>query len=62
MIDIFSKYATCIPIKTKQVPDVAAGILEGFVKMNGKPKMIYADNEGSFRSNLMQYFFKKKNT
>ena len=60
MIDIFSKYATCIPIKSKQVPDVAAGILEGFVKMRGKPKMIYSDNEGSFGSNLMQEFFEKE--
>lgn len=41
MVDIFSKYATTVPIKTKQVPDVAAGILEGFVKIGGKPKMTF---------------------
>ena len=45
MIAIFSKYATAIPISSKETPDVIAGILEGFQKMGGKPKMIYSDSE-----------------
>ena len=54
MIDIFSKYATAIPIASKTPPDVIAGIMEGIVKMGGKPKMIYSDNEGALNSNLFK--------
>ena len=43
LIDIFSKYATVIPIKSKEPPDVLAGIMEG-------PKMFYSDEEGSLYS------------
>ena len=50
LIDIFSKYATVIPIASKQPPDVLAGIMEGIKKMDGKPKMIYSDEEGSLFS------------
>ena len=37
-IDIFSKYAVVVAIKSKQEGDVAAGILECFSKMNNTPK------------------------
>ena len=50
LIDIFSKYATVIPIKSKEPPDVLAGILEGLQKMGDKPKMFYSDEEGSLYS------------
>ena len=56
MIDIFSKYAVAIPIASKETPDVIAGILEGFKKMGGKPKMIYSDNEGALGSNLFKEY------
>ncbi len=56
MIDIFSKYATVIPIKSKETPDVIAGIMEGFHKMGGKPKMIYSDNEGALGSKLFKEY------
>ena len=56
MIDIFSKYAVVIPIPSKETPDVIAGVMEGFVKMSGKPKMIYSDNEGALNSNLFKEF------
>ena len=46
LIDIFSKSATVIPIASKQPADVLAGIMEGIKKMDGKPKMIYSDEEG----------------
>ena len=56
MIDIFSKYAVCIPIASKETPDVLAGMMEGFQKMGGKPKFIYSDNEGALGSNLFAEF------
>ena len=56
MIDIFTKYATCIPLASKETADVIAGVMEGFVKMDHKPKMIYCDGEGALRSNLFKEF------
>ena len=50
LIDIFSKYATVIPIKSKEPPDMLAGIMEGLQKMGDKPKMFYSDEEGSLYS------------
>jgi hypothetical protein len=52
MIDIFTKYATCVSISSKATADVIAGVLEGFQKMGHKPKMIYCDGEGALRSKL----------
>ena len=49
LIDIFSKYATVIPIKSKEPPDMLARIMEGIQKMD-KPKMFYSDEEGSLYS------------
>ena len=50
LVDIFSKYATVIPIKSKEPPDVLAGIMEGLQKMGDKPNMFYSDEEGSLYS------------
>ena len=50
LIDIFSKYATVIPIKSKEPPDMLAGIMEGLQKMGDNPNMFYGDEEGSLYS------------
>ena len=47
LIDIFSKYAVVLPIPSKKSPEVLAGMLEGIQKMGEKPKIIFADEEGS---------------
>ena len=61
LIDIFSKYATVIPIASKQPPDVLAGIMEGIKKMGGKAKIIYSDEEGSlFSSTITDYLDEEK--
>ena len=61
LVDICSKYATVIPIASKQPPDVLAGIMEGIKKMGGKPKMIYSDEEGSlFSSTITDYLDEEK--
>ena len=50
---IFCKYATVIPMKSKQLPDVLAGLMEGIKEMNGTPQMIYSDEEGSLFSSVI---------
>ena len=45
LIDILTKYAVVIPIKSKSPSDVLAGMMEGIQKMGRKPKMIYSDEE-----------------
>ena len=47
MIDVLSKYAVVVPIKSKSPADVSAGTMEGLEKMKAKPKIIYTDDEGS---------------
>ena len=61
LIDIFTKYATVIPIKSKQPPDVLAGLMEGLNKMDKKPHMLYSDEEGSLYSKpIMEYLEDEK--
>ena len=61
MIDIFSKFALVIPIKSKQPADLLAGIMEGINKMGKKPKMFYSDEEGSLYSKtIIEYLEQEK--
>ena len=60
-IDIFSKYAVVVAIKSKQEGDVASGILECLNKMNNTPQIIYTDDEGALKTEAMQKYFKEKN-
>jgi hypothetical protein len=55
-IDPFDKYAAAVPLKSKQPPDILAGLMECFHKMNGKPESIYTDDEGSFNSTIVKIF------
>ena len=59
-IDIFSKYAVVVAIKSKKEGDVAAGILECLNKMNNNPQIIYNDDEGALKTEAMQKYFKEK--
>ena len=61
LIDIFSKYATVIPIKSKEPPDMLAGIMEGLQKMGKKPKMFYSDEEGSLYSKPIIEYLETEN-
>ena len=61
VIDIFSKFAVVVPIKSKQPPDLLAGIMEGINKMGKKPKMFYSDEEGSLYSKtIIEYLEQEK--
>ena len=60
-IDIFSKYMNAVPISSKQPPDILAGVMENIKKMDGKPKLIYIDDEGSFNNKSVIDYLKEEN-
>ena len=60
LIDIFTRYSTVIPIKSKQPPDILAGVMEGMQKMKGKPEIIYSDEEGSLYKKQLKIISKKR--
>ena len=60
-IDIFSKYMNAVPISLKQPPDILAGVMENIKKMDGKPKLIYIDDEGSFNNQSVIDYLKDEN-
>ena len=45
MIDVLSKYAVVVPIKSKTPPDIIAGTME-LQKMKAKPKIITLTTKG----------------
>ena len=49
-IDVLSKYAVVVPIKSKETADVIAGAMECLQRMKAKPKMIYTDDEKAIAS------------
>ena len=59
-IDIFTKYAVVVPIRSKQIPDFLAGLMECLNKMKKKPTFIYSDEEGALTSNDVQGYLKKE--
>ena len=61
LIDIFTKYAVVIPIKSKSPSDLLAGIMEGIQKMGRKPKMLYSDEESGLRSADVMGYLEKEN-
>ena len=50
-IDVLSKFAVVVPIKSRDAPDVIAGVMESLNKMGKKPKIIYTDDEGLIGGN-----------
>ena len=60
MIDIFSKFAVVIPLRSKELGDVASGIIEGINKMGLKPDIIYSDDETALSTPAMKEYFQKQ--
>ena len=60
-IDIFSKYAVVVAIKSKQESDVAAGMMECFTNMKEVLKLIYTDDEGALKTEAMKKYFSEQN-
>ena len=58
-IGIFTKYATVVPIASKQIPDFLAGLMECLRNMKTEPKFIYSDEEGALTSNDIKAYLKK---
>ena len=59
MIDVFTKYMVVVPIKSRQEEDVAVGLIEGLKKMNGKPELLYTDDEIAFSGASIQKYLKE---
>ena len=59
-LDIFSKWMVIVPIKSKQPPDVLAGVIECIKKMGKAPQLIYTDEEGSFGSQVVLDYLKEQ--
>ena len=53
-IDVLSRYAVAIPIRSKEAPDVIAGTMEEINNMGGKSRMIYTDNEEAIGGRLFK--------
>ena len=47
MIDVFSKYATVIPMKERKAENLMAAILQGFKDIGKQPDVLYTDEEGA---------------
>jgi transposase InsO family protein len=60
IIDIFTKYATVIPLKTNTWPDVLEALKKGFQKMEGKPQVIYSDQEGAWTNREVQNYLENE--
>ena len=59
-IDIFTKKAVVVPIASKQLSDVLAGVMECCTKLGGYPQMIYSDEEPSLTSKEVIDYMQKK--
>ena len=59
-IDIFTKYAVVVPIRSKQVLDFLAGLMECLNTMPKTPTFIYSDEEGALTSNDIKGYKKNR--
>ena len=55
-IDVLSKYAVAIRIRSKEAPDVIAGTTQAINKLGGKPKSIYTDDEKAIGGRLFREY------
>lgn len=60
VIDIFSKFAWAVPIKTKNGRDVSAA-MESILKLGRVPKKLHVDNGKEFYNSQFQALLKKNN-
>ena len=60
MIDIFTKYMVVVPISSKGEGDIASGMMEALKKMNGKPELLYTDDETALNTQAIQDYLKEQ--
>jgi hypothetical protein len=53
-IDIFSRFISIIPIKSKTIPEIL-DVIKQIIKKMEKPKSIYSDNEGAWSLGTEKY-------
>ena len=56
LIDVLSKFAVVVPIKSKDTPDVIEGTKEALHKMGKKPELIYTDDERAIAGDEFKEF------
>ena len=61
VIDFFSKYSWCYPLKTKKSEEIINPFNDIFKKSKRKPKLIQSDEGTEFTNNVTQTFFKNNN-
>ena len=61
VIDFFSKYSWCYPLKTKKSEEIINSFKDIFKKSKRKPKLIQSDEGTEFTNNVTQTFFKNNN-
>ena len=49
-----------VSIKSKTPSDILAGMMENINKMDGKPKLIYTDEEGNFFNQSVLNYLKEE--
>ena len=59
MIDIFSKYATVIPLKERKAPDIMRAIFKGFRGIGKQPDVLFTDEEGALMQKDVEPEFEK---
>ena len=61
VIDFFSKYSWCYPLKTKNSEEIINSFKDIFKRSKRKPTMIQPDEGTEFTNNQTQIFFKNNN-
>ena len=61
VIDFFSKYSWCYPLKSKKSEEIINSFKDIFKKSKRKPTMIQSDKGSEFTNNETQTFFKNNN-
>ena len=61
VIDFFSKYSWCYPLKSKKSEEIINSFNDIFKKSKRKPKFIQSDQGTEFTNNKTQTFFKNNN-
>ena len=59
-IDVFSRFGSCFALTNKTPEQFIEGLKRMFEKMGGKPKIIFADEEGSLQSKVIDKFLKEE--
>ena len=60
VIDVFNRFMVVVPIEGKDEANVAFGMIKGFNKMGGKPKILYTDDEGAFQKEAVNTYLEEE--